>query len=210
MNNDAKYCVARLINYLTSCRWRLLAIFSLLMSLVIALGSSAQAADNERLAKVKAAYVYNVLKFTRWPETDMSASNVIRVGIVGQDTVAAFLMQGFNGRQAQDRSIEVLKIDYDELGRNESELWSKLKSCQLVYLSQSLVNNKAHIIAKMKGSNTLLVGGSEDFIGQGGMVGILFDKQRKRVKFIVNMEVLRESPISISSKLLKFADLVGD
>ena len=70
--------------------------------------------------KVKAAYVYHVLKFVEWPQ----AGDNLRLCVVGTDAVATLLPE-LNGKQIKDRA---LRVDADT---------ADLGSCNAVFIGRS-------------------------------------------------------------------------
>jgi hypothetical protein len=58
-------------------------------------------------------------------------------------------------------------------------------------------------------NNTLVVGESEEFIEQGGMIG--FVNKQGKIKLQINLKTIKQSGLKVSAKLLEVAELVkGD
>ncbi len=162
----------------------------------------------ERLARLKAAYIYNILKFTLWPEGGLSTGGAIQTCIVGNDLVAGNLVTGFKGHRAQGRQIVVRKIDSSIFQDDQHDVLAQLGHCHLIYLSKPVVQHNKQVIALMKGKQALLVSTSEQFVYQGGMVSIVFDKELGQIRFVINLDSVTSSGLAISSKLLKFAKII--
>lgn len=162
----------------------------------------------ERLARLKAAYIYNILKFTSWPEDNLFTDESIQACIVGNDLVAGNLVTGFKGRQAQGRQFVVRKIDSGIFQGGQHDVLDQLAHCHLIYLSKAVTQHNKQVVALMKGKKTLLVSTSEQFVRQGGMVGIFFDKELGQIRFVINLDSVTSSGLAISSKLLKFAKII--
>lgn len=172
--------------------------------------SLSHALDNEhRLAQVKAAYVYNILKFTSWPADSWSKNDELQVCVVGRDLVTDSLKKGVKGRQAQGRQIEVLVFNDSLFHKEHSKILASLERCHFIYISEEVAEYNALIVKLMKGKNTLLASNSADFVHQGGMVGIGFDQGIGRVRFLINLDAVKSGGLAISSKLLKFANVIG-
>jgi hypothetical protein len=62
-------------------------------------------------------------------------------------------------------------------------------------------------VAALKARKILTVGESRDFLAHGGM--ILLVNEGGRVRFKVNLDALQEANLSVSSKLLRLAEVSG-
>lgn len=163
----------------------------------------------QRIAKVKAAYIYNVIKFTHWPNTDHSSTEPIRVGIVGRDRVAEFLFAGFKSRKAQNRHLLVEEVvDKASAESDLQQVAESLSAYHVVYFSAPVDESEKHLIRALEGTPILLTTGAEDQLRSGGMVGFLFDRENDKLRLLVNLENMQRSGLTMSSKLLKFAKII--
>jgi hypothetical protein len=62
------------------------------------------------------------------------------------------------------------------------------------------------MLGAMQGSGALVVGESEDFLEQGGMIN--FHLQGGKVRFEVNLKAAEDEGLKVSSKLLRLATRV--
>jgi hypothetical protein len=185
-----------------------LSLCLLLLPFITSSSVLAEGVDWQRLAKVKAAYLYNVIKFTEWPELAEEKTLPIVVGIIGEDGVTGYLHAGFKGRRAQNRPIEVLHLMPALLEDDPQAFRQKLARCHLIYLSDKEGSLKGQVIEFSHGAKALTTSGLEGFASSGGMVGIRFDREADRVVFEINLAALSNSGLMLSSKLLKFATIV--
>lgn len=128
---------------------------------------------------LKAACLAKFPQFVKWP----SSSGTMTVGILGDDP--------FGG--ALDKMIKVKR------GRRVEDL----KGCQIVFVAKSERGNLGGIIASLAGANVLIVGESEGFVKQGGMIG--FTMEGDKVRFEINPAAAQRAGLEISSQLLKLA-----
>lgn len=164
----------------------------------------------QRLAKVKAAYIYNVIKFTHWPNSVEHTEQPIRVGIVGRDRVADFLYAGFKSRKAQNRHLLVEEIATKPAQQSDvEELANRLSRYHVVYFSAPVGKTEKQLIQALEGAPILLTTGVEDQLSNGSMVGFLFDRDSDKLRLLVNLENMQRSGLSMSSKLLKFAKIIN-
>ena len=184
-----------------------LLVFS---GVAVSLSASGEDHLQERLAKVKAAYIYNVIKFTSWPESAQQLGDAIRVGVIGHDRVADFLFAGFKSRTAQNRSLLVEQIDDVMLAQNNIKaVVQRVARYHVVYFSAPMGESERILLGALKGAPILLTIGSDSQLLDGGMVSFVFDRQSDKVRLLVNLESMQLSGLSMSSKLLKFAKIIG-
>jgi len=74
--------------------------------------------------------------------------------------------------------------------------------CDVLYLGQAA----APSIAKAQQPGLLLIGDGPDFIGNGGMIGLV--QTGKQIRFEINARAARRAHLNISSQLLRLASRV--
>lgn len=134
--------------------------------------------------KVKAAYVYHVLKFVEWPQ---SVDN-LRLCVIGTDAVAALLPE-LNGKQVKDRALRV-DADTTDLG-----------NCNAVFIGRS-ERRWRELVSRPRPAQ-LTISDQDGFTGAGGMVGFYADGGR--IKLDINPDAARQASLKISAKLLEVA-----
>lgn len=101
------------------------------------------------------------------------------------------LMLSFQDRHVKGRTIEVKKLDQQEI------------DCHLLFISSQ---NKDFIIQTLdlvKNTHILTVGEHEDFIKMGGIIN--FFKEDGRLRFQVNLAAAQNHGLKFSSQLLRSA-----
>jgi len=148
--------------------------------------------------KIKAAYIYNFLRFIEWPD-DTDPSGLICIIGSKQEYRRAFhflTTQEFN-----NKNITLHEFNTN----NEIKL---LETCQLVFVTSEASEEQKNIISSFKGGKFLTVGDSEDYTQSGGMIS--FVRTSSKIGFIVNLAAANESGIRISSKVLRLAEKVTE
>ena len=151
------------------------------------------ASDPELL---KAAFVYNFAKFTRWPEAawaEPSAS--FRLCTLGQDPLVEHL-SALRGESVGGRPVEVRAVQLPLAGR----------SCHLLYLARSGQAKLPDLLGTVNGYPVLTVSQSPRFARGGGMVELYRDHDRLR--FRINVEAARAAGLQLSARLLDLAQIV--
>lgn len=147
--------------------------------------------------KIKAGYLYNFTKFITWPE-DKSAS--FNLCILGDDPFGA-LIEPIEQRTAFGKPIKLFRLD----NINTLLRISKTTLCHILFVSSSIpIPPSIH-----KDKNILMVGESENFARNGGMVG--FITEDSRIKLQINRKAFQESELKVSAKLMEVSELIdGD
>lgn len=143
------------------------------------------AMDTALETKVKAAYLYHLIKFVEWPALP---SDQFRICVHGSRPLGDLLGE-LSNRAARDRP---LKIEQDgDTGR-----------CQMLFIGRD-EKAPAELLAQARKTGALTVGDQEDFARRGGMVG--FYSESGKIKLEVNPEAARAANLKFSAKLLEIA-----
>ncbi|MBN2063425.1 MAG: YfiR family protein [Sedimentisphaerales bacterium] len=177
---------------------------SLLLCAIPAIGQESFAAgDKEKEYKVKAAFVYNFMKFIDWEGMAISGFKDkpdIGLGIVGDDPFDGGL-EALKSKTIGDKKITVYYFSFDSLA---DEAGSKqLSSCNVVFISKSEQKHYAEITGKIADSNVLTIGDEDSFANSCGVIS--FDIEKGKVCFDINLNNAKKSGIKIDVKLLKLA-----
>jgi hypothetical protein len=164
--------------------------FRLLLIATVALGAvggySSPVSSSEDA--VKAAFVYNFVKLTKWPSSAPGGNLV--VGVVGSSGAGSAVKSVVDGKDSGGRKIEVKSVDA-----------GGAKSCHVVFVCGSGGPPATG------GSPVLLIGESGGFASKGGMIG--FVSVDGKVKFEVNMGAAKKAGLAIDAKLASLGKVVG-
>jgi hypothetical protein len=166
------------------------------MCLASPAGAGAQVAPSEY--QVKAAYLFNFLKFVEYPEdafSDPLAPMVI--GVVGDDPFGSALPQIVIGKTVQRRDLVIRSYRDTE----------NLRGAQILFISTSERKKVPQILSGLRGSSVLTVADMEGFLEAGGI--IQFFVEHDRVRFAINVDAAARARLKMSSKLLSLAKVVG-
>lgn len=139
--------------------------------------------------QIKAAYLYNFVKYVEWPEP-VPAS--ILICVAGQNpfgTVLEDLLRNERVRGVQVRS-EVIP--------------GPIPECNVVFTPRT--SNIQAYLNFVAGMPVLTVGETERFIEQGGMIRFYLEGG-KNVRFEINRTAAERARLRISSRLLQLARL---
>jgi hypothetical protein len=147
--------------------------------------------------QVKAVLLFNFTQFIEWPTEAYSTSKApLEISILGHDPFGSYLDQIIAGESANGHPLIVKRYNSAE----------DVQSSQILFIGKSEAENLEKIIQVLKGKKILLVGEVPDFIQRGG--AIRFVTVANNVKFQINPEAAKAEGITISSKLLRLAEIV--
>ncbi|MHC4118478.1 MAG: YfiR family protein [Planctomycetota bacterium] len=167
----------------------------------------------DREHRVKAAFVYNFIKFVDWPKEKMADANEpIVIGVIGyKGFVRAFDPVKDKKIKNKRISIEYFK-DFEKLTKSgaDDHNWNQkmemLKKCHVLLLctcNATFIENSSQIVSALEGLPVLTVGDTDGFLESGGIINLL--KEEDKVRFEVNVAAAKRNKLKISSKLLRLA-----
>ncbi len=160
-------------------------------------GSTAIAQPPAAEAQVKAAFVYNFLKFVEWPaESFASARDSLVFGIVGTSATAEAAAFFLAGKQANSRPIAVRRMPAD----------APIIGVHAIFVGDVRESIQPQVFYEAASTNVLSIGEAKGFATRGGVIGLLVEDQK--VRFEINPEAADSAQLKISSKLLALAKLV--
>lgn len=169
--------------------------FTLFLISNLLFSQASQATENSSLEiKLKAAYIYNFLRFVEWPTNENLTSNICIYGIKENYRSA------FNAMSTLSKKTKKLHIKL--LGTNE-EL-NILKTCQLIFITDLADYKTKDILDFIKNGNNLTIGESSKFIQQGGMIN--FIRVKDKIKFEINAEAVKAANLKIPAKVLRISE----
>lgn len=156
---------------------------------------AAQGSSNE--AEVKAAFVYNFLKFVDWPPHALARSDQpISIAIVGEGAVADAVESLLEGKNVGMHPLVVVRVKAGD----------PLPDVHAVFVTGA-DKDKAHRTLGNKGTAAILTIGDDDqFATRGGIIGLYVED--RRVRFEVNTGAADATGLRVSSRLLALARLV--
>ncbi len=152
--------------------------------------------SQSREYEVKAAFLYNFLKFVEWPDdNDARTVRVINICIFGDDPFG----NAFDF--IQNETIGNRKLAVKHVGT-----YRHIDDCQVLFISSSEKEDIKHLLRTVKGSNILTVGDTEGFAQKGVMIN--FYIEQNKVRFEINLHSLRSSGLNVSSKVMHLARII--
>jgi hypothetical protein len=177
-----------------SRRLALLALAAALLGLA-GLGQARGAQSGER--DLKAAFLFNFAKFAEWPAAAFpEPTTPVTLCVLGDDSLGASLEALVKGEKLNDRRL-VVRLLRDP---------QATQGCHVLFIGPGR-GRLPEILAPLRGTGVLTVGGADDFLDRGGMIRLLLEQNR--VRFDINLEAAEQSHLKLSSKLLRLARAVN-
>ena len=151
-------------------------------------------ADTVTEAEVKLALVYNMTRFVSWPEAGSEDSFDL---CVAGETAYDIAQENLRGRKIGERDIRVSLLE---------ENTEAPESCDLVYVTHHEARRTNALLRHYEGQPVLMVSDAPDFIEDGGMIALSFD--RGRVGMTISVAAYESAGLTISSQLLELAQVV--
>jgi len=161
--------------------------------------------------EVKAAFMYNFLKFIDWPEEKKAqAGSQIIIGIIGEDPFgsAADILKD---KKVEERDVVIKRFEglaklKEQAESGKKEQLEALKKCHLLFISPSEKKTAAEIIDIVKKNGVLTVGDTAGFLEAGGAISFFLEENK--IRFNINLEAVEKAGVKIRSQLLRLAKKV--
>jgi hypothetical protein len=141
---------------------------------------------------VRAAYVFNLIKYVEWPE----GHGDLLIEYIGEPATGETLQKMLDGKTSDSRTIHVLLAPHED----------ELAKCSIVYIADRKVSEIHKELDRLKGKKILTLGETETFTEDGGMVGLV--KVDDHIQIQVNLEAAQRAGVKISSRVLSLAQIV--
>ncbi|HEX3531342.1 MAG TPA: YfiR family protein [Thermoanaerobaculia bacterium] len=146
---------------------------------------------------LKAAFLYNFAKFVEWPQAAFpEPTTPVTLCVLGDDAVGASLEMVVKGEKLNDRRL-VVRLLRDP---------QATQGCHVLFVGPEK-GRLPEILAPLRGTGVLTVGGAADFLDRGGMIRLFLEQNR--VRFDINLDAAEQSHLKLSSKLLRLARAVN-
>jgi hypothetical protein len=169
----------------TRWRWLLMAIAGLVTVAGLMAAQPLIAADAPTENQVQAVFLFNFSRFVEWPPQAFAApSDPFVIGIVGNDQI--------NGHALTVRRFHSI---------------SEVENCQILFIDRSEIGRLGQILAALDHHSTLTVSQADGAAQRGVM--IQFATENSRIRLRINVDSARAAGLTISSKLLRPAEIIG-
>jgi hypothetical protein len=170
----------------------------LVFALLLAGGVTAPAQPtSSKEYQIKSAFLYNFAQFVEWPPDAFSeAQSPLVIGVLGDDPFKGFLDEVVREERVNGRPLVIQR--YHSV--------AEMKTCHILFISQSEAGRLDGILAGIKGRSILTVSEVDGFATRGGIIRFITEENKIRLR--INADAAKAANLTISSKLLRLAELV--
>ena len=182
-----------------SPRWRSLLHIVAVGLCLLATSITGRAGSPEPVGEyqLKAVFLFQFTQFVEWPtQAFAAAQSPLVIGVLGDDPFGPYLDEVVHDERIRGHPIEVRRYARIE----------QVERCHILFISASERAHWATIFAALRGRNVLTVSDVGGFARSDGIV--LFAMRDGRIRLKVNVAAARAASLTISSKLLRSADII--
>ena len=165
------------------------------LAIVMAAGPpSLRAQERSDEYQLKAAFVFNFIRFVDWPE-NLGTLDSLEVCVLARDAVVdAF--GALDGRRVRDRTLALRNLSTTD----------ETSTCRVIFVGREVSPQLPDRLPTTSGAPVLTVGETDTFIQDGGIIA--FARHADRIRFAVNLDASERVGITIRSDLLRLASSV--
>ena len=147
--------------------------------------------------QVKAVFIYNFSHFIEWPARAFGApDDPFDICVLGNDPFGSHLDEAVKGEQIDQHPLSIRRI------RDVADV----NTCRLLYLGRS-TEAEIHQILTMLDHRPILTVSEQEGSAERGVM-IQFTTENNRIRLRINIDSARSAGLTISSKLLRPAEIV--
>jgi len=147
---------------------------------------------------VKAAYIYNFIKFIDWPTGYVESKKRIVIGVYKNQRFGDILEHLLENKKVKGKMWEIRFI----------YTVADVEGCDVLFVSSASLSETIDIIRKTKNKPILTIGNNiKDFCKYGGIINFTPKGDSKR--FEINNNAAKKHKLRISSKLLALARIIN-
>jgi hypothetical protein len=148
--------------------------------------------------QLKAVFLFNFAQFVEWPATAFPGPDTpLVIGVLGKDPFGSYLDETVRGETVNGRPLVVRRYrGVEEIG-----------ACHILFVSRQEEGRLQGVLDSLRGRSILTVSDAERFSTRGGMIRFITDHNRIRLR--INLEAAQAAHLTLSSKLLRPAQIVS-
>jgi hypothetical protein len=117
---------------------------------------------------------------------------------LGDDPFQSFIDRTVSGERVDGRPIVIQRYEHI----------NEVRNCHILFISNKESKRVKDIISTLRNRPILTVSDMPGFANNGGMISFL--TRNNKIKLQVNQSATRASGLSVSSKLLRISEIVGE
>jgi len=148
--------------------------------------------------QVKAAFLYNFVKYTTWPKGTFARKDApLVLGIVGEDPFGKLIDKLLADKRAGKHPISIRRFAKAE----------QVRGVHALFLGTMSAKSRRELLTRLKSEPVLTVADEQGHAGAKGTVAGFY-RLRSKIRFEISTAALKRSGLEMSSQVLKLADIV--
>jgi hypothetical protein len=165
--------------------------------LLLAAGLAGAAAPVSEF-QLKAVFLFNFAQFVDWPAAALPRAGApFVIGVLGKDPFGPILDDVVRGETVNGHPFVVER--YRDV--------TQIRACQILFIPASELVHLDEILTALRGRSVLTVTDADELPPHGVIIGLL--RRDNRIRLRIDLQAARASNLTISSKLLRPAEIVG-
>jgi hypothetical protein len=174
--------------------WAWIVALCVLLSVGLPVGAAVAPAEY----RVKAVFLFNFAQFVEWPAGAFAdPGQPFVIGVLGKDPFGPELDAVVRGETIAQRALVVER--YHDVG--------ELHNCHILYIARSEIEHLPQILEALAGRSVLTVSDADGDDQAGVMIRLV--NRSNRVRLQIDVGAAKAGHLTISSKLLRPAEIVG-
>jgi hypothetical protein len=174
-------------------------VIACIVSLLVAAPAPLHAQRTFDEREIKATFLFNFAQFVEWPAASFADPRApFVIGILGDDPFGTRLDDVIRGEAIKNRPLVVTRFHRGD----------DIRACHILFVSPSERSQYASIFETIQGRAILTVGDTDGFASSGGMIRFITESGHVRLR--INLGAAQGAGLTISSQVLRVADVVGD
>ncbi len=147
--------------------------------------------------QIKSVFLFNFASFVRWPEAAFAAetSPFVFCASNAHSPTIKTLRKVIEGESVGSHKL-VLKVPFEP---------ADLTSCHILFLEESDLPRYQDILPRLSTGSLLTVSDTANFVDSGGLIELV--QHKAQIQPTINTSQLEQSKLSISSTLLRLANI---
>lgn len=147
--------------------------------------------------QLKAVFLFNFAQFVEWPASAFpSRETPLVIGVLGEDPFGPYLDETVREEKVNDRPLVVRRYRTVE----------EITTCHILFVSRREEGRFQGILDRLRGRSILTVSDADRFATRGGVIRFVTD--HNRIRFRINLDAAKAADLTLSSKLLRAAQIV--
>jgi hypothetical protein len=184
----------------------------------------AQEIDESKVVRLKAAFIYNLMKFTHWPDSAFDEPTTpFTIALLGESPVVPVFLAATRDRTVGKRAIRALHLSYPAppphrraangaamaayRARVEA-LHRQLEQCHVVYVSPDAFGYWPEVRQTLQQRATLTISDTPSFCRHRGMVELALDANQERLRILLNRGSVDATELRLQAQLLSVVSIV--